>query len=177
MNKREIPWTDHYQAVMDALRSRGLLLSAYGPDGRPNAMAIGWGLLGCVWGLPIWTVLVRPSRYTYRCIEHSKAFAVNVPGPDLAEACALCGSKSGRDMDKLSACNLTVERASAAAAPTIAECPIHYVCQVVHFNDVLPPNLADEVVASAYAGGNFHRVYFGKIVAVRAAPDAAKRVS
>ena len=174
MTKREIPWTDHYEAVMDALRSRGLLLSAYGPDGRPNAMTIGWGLLGCIWGMPIWTVLVRPSRYTYRCIEHSKAFAVNVPGADLEEACALCGSKSGRDLDKLSACGLTVREASGA--PTIAECPIHYVCRVVHFNDVLPPNLADEIVASAYKGGDFHRVYFGKIVEVRAAPDTAKRV-
>ena len=80
---------------------------------------IGWGSLGSIWGVPLWTVLVRPSRHTYACIEHSGCFTVNVPTSALAEACAVCGSKSGRDLDKFAACDLTAERGQAVCGPTV----------------------------------------------------------
>ena len=34
-----------------------------------------------------------------------------------------------------------------------------YKCRVVHRNDVLSPNLDQEIAASAYAGGDYHRVW------------------
>ena len=130
--------------------------------------------MGSIWGVALWTVLVRPSRYTYACVEHSGCFTVNVPTADLAMACAVCGSRSGRDIDKFAECNLTAQRAQTVLAPAIAECPITYECQVVHSNDVLPAKLADEILSGSYVDGDFHRVYFGKILATCAEPDAAK---
>ena len=58
-------------------------------------------------------------------------------------------------------------------APVVAECPLVYECRVVHFNDVLPPNLAEEIRQGAYPKGDFHRIYWGEILAARAEPDAA----
>jgi len=174
MPKEKIEFTEYYEAVIRSLTSRGLLLGSYDASGKPNVMTIGWGSLGSIWGVPIWTVLVRPSRYTYTCIEHTGCFSVNVPRGDMYDEVALCGSKSGRDVDKFAAAGLTCEKGSAVLAPVIAECPIVYECQVVHSNDVLPAKLADEILSGAYIDADYHRVYFGKILSVVADVDAVK---
>jgi len=176
MAKKTMSFTDHYEAVIKVLTSRGLLIGAYDAAGKANLMAIGWGTLGAIWGKPLWIVLVRPSRYTYKCIEHSQCFTVNVPSAAMAESCTVCGTKSGRDIDKFAVCGLTHERAATVVAPAVAECPIIYECRVVHSNDILPPRLAQEIIAGAYKSGDFHRVYWGEILAARAEPDAARLI-
>ena len=172
MGKSKMEYTEHYAEVLRIMRGRGLLLGSYNSAGKANLMTIGWGSMGSIWGIPLWIVLVRPSRYTYACIEHSGCFTVNVPPERLSMACAECGSKSGRDTDKFTACRLTARKAATVLAPTVAECPIVYECQVVHSNDVLPAKLADEILSGSYISGDFHRVYFGKILAAWAEPDA-----
>jgi flavin reductase (DIM6/NTAB) family NADH-FMN oxidoreductase RutF len=174
MAKERIDYLQHYQEVMKSLTSHGLLLGSYDAAGKANVMTIGWGSMGSIWGVPVWVVLVRPSRYTYQCIEHNGCFTVNVPGEHLAMACATAGSVSGRDMDKFAECGLTAQNAHTVLAPEVVECPIVYECQVVHSNDVIPAKLADEIIAGAYTDGDFHRVYFGKMLAVRAEADAAR---
>jgi flavin reductase (DIM6/NTAB) family NADH-FMN oxidoreductase RutF len=174
MARKKIHYSEYYKEVMAALTSHGLLLGSYDAAGKPNAMTIGWGSLGAVWGIPVWTVLVRPSRYSYRCIEHSGCFTVNVPTAAMGMACATCGSISGAQADKFAQTGLTAEKAGHVLAPTIAQCPIVYECRVVHSNDVLPDRLADEILAGPYVNGDFHRVYWGKILAAYAAPDAAQ---
>jgi flavin reductase (DIM6/NTAB) family NADH-FMN oxidoreductase RutF len=172
MSKQRMHYADHYAAVMRAMTGGGLLLGSYDSAGKANIMTIGWGAVGSVWGLPMWVVLVRPSRYTYRCIEHSRCFTVNVPTAAMAAACATAGSTSGADTDKFAIAGLTAAKGGAVSAPVVAECPIVYECQVVHSNDVLPERLAPGP-AGMYADGQFHRVYYGKIVAALAEPNAA----
>jgi flavin reductase (DIM6/NTAB) family NADH-FMN oxidoreductase RutF len=169
MNRREMSFTDHYDSVIQVMRSRGLLLGAYDASDRANAMTIGWGAIGSIWAMPVWMVLVRPSRYTFKCIEQSGCFSVNVPGKDLFAACQLCGSNSGRDMDKLAAAGLTVAKGDAAAVPMIQQCPIIYQCQVVHRHDVAPGAMVRELLEGPYANGDYHRVYYGRILAAQAA--------
>ena len=169
MNRTPMEMFDHYAAVARRLGSDGLLLGGYSPDGNANIMTIGWGQLGIIWGMPIWTVLVRPSRYTYECIEHSGAFSVNVPTAEMAKACGVCGTKSGRDIDKFAETSLTAERSAAVSAPIVVESPIIYECQVVHHSDVHPEQLVKEIITGAYPSGDFHRVYFGKVLKSEAA--------
>ncbi len=172
MERKPISHTDHYAEVVKVLTSRGLLLGAYDSTGRANAMTIGWGSLGTIWSMPMWIVLVRPSRYTYQCIEHSGCFSVNVPGADLETACTVCGTRTGRDGEKLTEARLTAEKGRNVLAPTLAECPVVYECRVVHRNDVLPDQLVQELMDGPYANGDFHRVYFGRILSARAAENA-----
>jgi flavin reductase (DIM6/NTAB) family NADH-FMN oxidoreductase RutF len=98
---------------------------------------------------------------------------VNVPTEAMGLACALVGSKSGRDTDKFAQAHLTAVKAKNVLAPVVEECPIIYECQVVHSNDVLPAKLSDEIRSGAYVSGDFHRVYFGKILAAYADPQVA----
>lgn len=173
MPRRAMEHTDDYGHVMKALTSHGLLLGSYDAAGRPNVMTIGWGSLGCVWGEPVWIVLVRPSRYTFRCIEHSGCFSINVPTAAMGMACIKAGSNTGAEVDKFAATGLTAEKGTAVLAPVVAECPIAYECQVVHSNDVLPNKLADDL-SGLYVDEEPHRIYYGKILAARAEPKVAE---
>ena len=174
MAKKTIDHAAYYDKVMETMIRQGLLLGSYDSAGKANVMTIGWGAMGTVWGVPAWVVLVRPSRYTYQNIEHSGCFTVNVPADDLSLACAVCGSRSGRDVDKFAEAELTHEKGSTVLAPVVGQCPLVYECQVVHSADVLPEKLAGEILRGAYMDGDYHRVYFGKILAARARPDAAR---
>jgi len=177
MVKESIEFTEYHAGVMEALVSRGLLLGSYDAQGKPNVMTIGWGMVGSVWGKPLWIVLVRPSRYTYGGIERTQCFTVNVPAADMAEVCEICGSESGRDTDKFATCGITPERALTVEAPVVTECPIVYECRVVHWNDVLAARLSHEIVQGSYREGDFHRCYWGEILAARADRSVAKTLT
>lgn len=165
MAAKEVDYRSVLEETVRVMGEMGLLLAAQDAQGKPNAMTIGWGSPGIVWGKPIFVVYVRPSRYTYQLIEQTGAFTVNVPPARLAEAVAFCGSVSGRDHDKFAEMNLTAEPARRVPAPLVAECPIQFECRVVHRNDVLPEALTEEIRTGAYPAGDFHRCYFGEILA------------
>jgi len=162
---------------MRRMREDGLLLVTAGAGGKPNVMTIGWGTIGSIWSRPVFLVLVRPSRYSYTRLEESGGdFTVNVPPRELAEVVAYCGTVSGRDHDKFVEKHLTPTPSRQVRAPIIRECVIHYECRTLHRNDLAPDTLAQAVQDEFYAQGDYHRVYFGEIVAVYADEDAAKRL-
>ena len=170
-------YTRHFDQVMRILCGRGLLLAAYDKTGRANAMTIGWGSVGIIWGMPVWTTLVRPSRYTYECIEASRSFAVCVPPVELTGVCTVCGSQSGRLTDKLGVLGVKTRRGKASGAPIIEGCPIVYECTVVHTSDVNPDLLDKDIDISAYSSGDYHRMYWGRIEAVHIAADAEQKLA
>ena len=80
---------------------KGILVTTKA-EGKVNTMTIGWGTLGIQWGKPIYTVFVRESRYTKEMLEKHGEFTINVPmGEVNKEILKICGTKSGRDMDKI----------------------------------------------------------------------------
>jgi flavin reductase (DIM6/NTAB) family NADH-FMN oxidoreductase RutF len=174
MKRERMQYTGHFDEVMATMTSRGLLLGSYDSQKNANLMTIGWGTLGSVWGVPAWMVFVRPSRYTFNGIEHSGCFTINVPTEEWSLACAVCGSQSGRDVDKFEETGFTPGRASSVLAPVAEECPIIYECRVIHASDVLPNKLSDEILSGSYRDGDFHRAYVGKILRAEAAPNASE---
>ena len=134
--------------------------------GKDNTMTIGWGSLGVIWGKPIFSVLVRPSRFTFGLLEASGQFSVSVPhGVDMAKALALCGSKSGRDLDKFAAAGLEKTPGIKISTPVIAGAGLHYECKVV-FKQPMNPVFLDAGLGSAcYPVGDHHTIYYGLIEA------------
>ena len=164
MDRREVPFTESFENTMTHLSKGGLLLASTKRSGESNLMTIGWGTIGITWGRPILYVLVRPSRYTYEFIEDSGEFTVNVPTPDMSSFVGLCGSKSGRDVDKLAEFSMSATPGHTVKSITIDRCPLVYECAVVHKNDIIPAELVSDIVSSSYPSGDFHRVYFGEIL-------------
>jgi flavin reductase (DIM6/NTAB) family NADH-FMN oxidoreductase RutF len=173
MNKGKMAYDEYFSQVVEILGSTGLLLAAGEPSKPTNAMTIGWGNLGVVWGRKIWVVLVRPSRFTYKLIEEAGDFTVNVPSKDLAGAVAYCGSHSGRDEDKLAKLGLSVAEGQKVSSGVVNECPINYECRVMGKSDIVPGMLDGAVKDEYYGDGDYHRVYFGEIVACYADRKAA----
>ncbi len=176
MAKVRVRYTDFFAQTMQRIRDEGLLLVTQGADGKPNVMTIGWGTIGSIWSRPIFIVMVRPSRHTYSRLEEMSDFTVNVLPRELAAVASHCGAVSGRDHDKFTEMHLTPVPGREVRAPIIKECVLHYECRTVHRNDVVPDALAQAVREEAYPRGDFHRVYFGEIVATYADEDAESRL-
>ena len=148
---------------MQALPKGVFLTASHG--GRDNTMTIGWGSIGVIWGKPIFTVLVRPSRFTFGLLEASGQFTVSVPLADMSGALAICGSKSGRDIDKFAAAGLKKLPGIKIATPVIGGAGLHYECKVV-FKQPMNPSLLDSAIGKAcYPSGDHHTIYYGLIQA------------
>jgi flavin reductase (DIM6/NTAB) family NADH-FMN oxidoreductase RutF len=134
--------------------------------GAFNAMAVGWGSFGTMWDRPIAMVVVRPQRYTYGFIEKFPTFTLCAFPPEYGAAVDLIGTKSGRDMDKIAAAGLTPIAASAAAAPIYAEAELVVECRKIFRTVYEASQFIDPSIDRNYLKGDYHRVYFGEILAV-----------
>ena len=165
MAKKLIDFRDVLAETIKAFDEDRVLLVSKGKQGPPNAMAIGWGQVGIIWRKPIFTVLVRPSRYTYKLIEEAGNFTVNILPPQLKDVLQYCGTVSGRDHDKFKEKGLTAVPSLKVKTPIVKECILHFECQIVNKNDLIPSDVSAPIVSSLYPKGDFHRVYFGEILA------------
>ena len=105
-------------------------LISSGTEKKPNVMTAAW--TGIIASDPVITyVSIRPSRYSHEIISKTKEFVINVPNLPLLKATDFCGVKSGRDIDKFKACNLTPEKCDFIKAPQIKEAPISLECKVL----------------------------------------------
>ncbi len=58
------------------------------------------------------------------------------PGSDLEKEMLICGTKSGRDVDKFEATGMTARPALKVKPPLIEECIVNMECEVTHAVDV-----------------------------------------
>ena len=97
-----------YAELIDKAIHPGVLLNTNGD--KFNSMVIGWGHLGVIWGINTFVVYVRQSRYTKAQIDKTMEFTISVPMgetkyPKIFE---VCGTMSGRDVNKLQFPNIAV---------------------------------------------------------------------
>jgi flavin reductase (DIM6/NTAB) family NADH-FMN oxidoreductase RutF len=165
MAKKIADYRDHIGETIKAFNEERVLLVSRGKKGLPNVMAIGWGTIGILWRRPIFIVMVRPSRYTYKLIEETEEFTVNIATPELKEVVQYCGTVSGRDHNKFKEKQLTAIPSKEVKTPIIKECILHFECRVVYKNDLIPSELEKSIIQTLYPKGDFHRVYLGEILA------------
>ena len=141
-------------------------------DGEVNSMTIGWGTLGTEWAKPIFTVFVRQSRHTKTLLDKNGEFTINVPlkGADVKEIMRVCGTKSGRDINKLEQLGLTLEEPDVISVPGIKELPITLECLVVYKQDQNLSLLDEDKRLRYYApntpnDGDYHTAYYGEVLA------------
>lgn len=168
MAKIEVTYDEYLSETLAGLSSPGALLVSADRQGKPNAMAVGWGLIGPCWGKTVFVVAVRPSRYTHGLIEARGEFTVNVLPAERADIVNFCGGCSGREHDKFSEIEITALAGRTVSVPTVGEAKVAYECRVIHANKVIPEALAAEIKTSAYPRGDYHTLYFGEILAVLA---------
>jgi flavin reductase (DIM6/NTAB) family NADH-FMN oxidoreductase RutF len=110
---------------------------------RDNIVTVSWAGVSCTTP-PMVNISLRKSRHSHGVVMATREFVVNIPTSKQREAVEMCGTASGKDVDKFIAAGLSRLPASKVGAPLIAECPINLECQVRH---VLPLGSHDLFVA------------------------------
>ena len=159
---REVDYMSVAQQVMDQIK-KGAFLTAKADD-QLNTMAIGWALVGVVWGKPIFMVAVRDSRHTFSILEKAADFTVTVPTTDVQDQVMYCGTKSGRNVDKYKECHLELAEAQKVITPIIRTPGIHFECKIVH-KAPMDPKFLDKEYEGLYPQKDYHTLYFGEILA------------
>lgn len=85
---------------------------------------------------PMVMIGIVPTRYSFELIQETKDFVINIPSIDLLDVVKLCGSKSGRDINKFKAAGLTPKKGKLVSSYLIEECPANLECKVVHVLDL-----------------------------------------
>ena len=170
--KEKIDVKQYAERITEAL-PRGILLNTNGD--KFNSMVIGWGAIGTVWSVPAFTVYVREGRYTKAQLDKTGEFTISVPlaGPDPAIN-RVCGSMSGRDVDKVSEAKLTLEQPGTIQTPGIREYPITFECRVLYAQkqdlSKIPQDIRERMYlqdidgAAPMANRDAHTMYIGQIV-------------
>lgn len=110
----------------------------------PNIITVAWAGTVCTQP-PMLSISVRRERFSYDQIVKSGEFYVNFPSQGLLKAADFCGVKSGRDVDKFAACELTpVYLDALKTAPAIAQAPVSIACKV---DQVIPLGSHDLILA------------------------------
>ena len=150
------------QNVFTLIGDQWMLITA-GTKEKCNTMTASWGGLGVLWGGPVATVYIRPQRYTLEFVENSDYFTLSFFGEAYRKALALCGSKSGRELDKVKECGFTVMEAECGA-PYFAEAELVLVCRKRFVQPMDPDRLPEDVKERWYPQKDYHTLYIGEIV-------------
>lgn len=122
-----------------------------------NAMTASWGCMGVLWNKPVAVCFIRPQRYTYGLAENEERMSLAFFGEGYREALSLCGSKSGRDCDKLSLAGLTVS--DVYGVPVIDQASTVIIGKKLYADDLKEDNFVDKAMLDNYKNKDFHRIY------------------
>lgn len=127
-----------------------VLVSCRAEGRRPNVISLAWVGTMCS-EPPVIAIGVRPGRYSHGLILESGEFVVNMPSADQAPVIDFCGTRSGREVDKVAALGLATLPGAVVAVPLLAACPVNLECRVVRRIEL-----------------GSHDVFFGEVVAAHA---------
>ncbi len=129
-----------------------------------NTMTISWGGVGELWNKDVCFVFVRPQRYTYEFMEKNDYFSLSFFDSEYKKELGICGSKSGRDIDKMAETGfIPVDFGNAIG---YEQAKVNIVLKKLAYQDMKPDGFIDEAIMNNYANNDFHRVYVGEIVKV-----------
>ncbi len=130
-----------------------------------NAMTIGWGAIGTIWGRnrPTMTVYVAQKRYTHDFMENKKYFTVmTFKDRNVAE---FMGKHSGRDTDKAKELGLHVAY-TEHGTPYFTEAEMVIECEIMYGEQFSQEAFRNKVPREMYADfpAGLHSMYMGEVV-------------
>ena len=103
---KEIKVNELTDNLFETISKEWMLVTA-GTKDKFNTMTANWGGAGFLWNRPVAFIFIRPERYTFDFIEQNDYLTLSFLGEEHKEIHKICGSKSGRDMDKVKATGLS----------------------------------------------------------------------
>ena len=134
-----------------------------------NSMTIGWGSIGVGFARPIFTVYVKPERYTYQFIEKSKIFTVSYIDKKLYSKFGPYGNKSGKDVNKEEVSGTHIKFLDDGGI-TFEEASEVFVCKIIAKQHITEKDIHQDIIdlyngkLSVYFSTNPHVSYVGEII-------------
>lgn len=130
-----------------------------------NTMTVSWGGVGIMWGKPVTFTFIRPQRYTFEFMEKNDCFTMCFFDKSMRDALKFCGSKSGRDYDKVKETGLTPVFAEDGI-PYFEEAKLVLVCKKMYAQFLTEENIIDGEQVQKWYSGDYHKMYVSEIVKV-----------
>ena len=134
-----------------------------------NSMTIGWGSIVVGYARPIFTVYIKPERYTYQFMDKSDIFTVSYIDKKLFGKFGVYGSKSGKDMNKEEVSGTHIKFLDDGGI-TFEEAVEVFVCKTIVRYNPTEKDVHQEVLdryndnLKVYFSTNPHGVYIGEII-------------
>ena len=146
------------------LINKDWMLITAGDGEKHNTMTASWGGVGELWGKYVSTIYIRPQRYTLEFVEREEYYSLCFFGPEYRQALSLCGSKSGRDVDKDAATGLTP--CFDQAAPYYEQARLVFLCRKLYRQDREESAFLVKGLLEKWYDNDLHRMFIGEIVKV-----------
>lgn len=152
--------------VFSTIGKEWMLITA-GNQEKFNMMTASWGCIGWLWNKPVAVVFIRPERYTHGIVESHEYLTLSFLGnsPEARKIYNVCGSKSGRDMDKAAATGLKPVLTDLGNV-TYEQARLTLECRKLYKDNIKPSSFIDPDLAQWYGGakGGYHDMYVVEIV-------------
>ena len=148
--------------VFSTIGDQWMLITA-GTKEKCNTMTASWGGMGILWRVPMATVYIRPQRYTKEFVDGNEYFTLSFFRENYRNLLSLCGTKSGREVDKVKECGFTVAE-GAGGAPYFEQAELVLVCRKRMVVPMDPAAVPEDVKKEFYPNGDYSWMYWGEIV-------------
>jgi len=130
--------------------------------GKSNSMTASWGGLGVLWNKPVSFCFIRPQRYTKEFVDNSDVITLNFFDETHRNALKICGTKSGRDCDKIALAGLTEFYDGQAVC--FEESRMILVCRKLYVGRLEDTGFIDKsIIGANYKENDFHYVYISEV--------------
>ncbi|MCQ2118836.1 MAG: flavin reductase [Bacteroidales bacterium] len=149
--------------AIDLIAKQWMLVTA-GTRESYNTMTANWGGVGYIWHRNVAFVFVRPERYTHDFMEREDIFTLSFYPEEYREALSICGTKSGRDIDKAAATGLVPEELPSGAM-TFSQARLTLQCRKLFKSEMKDADFIERSIVDRWYGenGGFHTVYVAEI--------------
>ena len=140
-------------------------LLAAGDREKSNAMTIGWGEIGTLWGRTALTVYVAEKRYTKEFMDRSEYFTVMAFDVAHSNVLNYMGRQSGRDGDKAKALGLHTAY-TENGTPYYTEAEMVIECRIMYAAPFDPQYFKSDAPKNMYRNfpAGVHTMYIGEVV-------------
>lgn len=152
----------HIDESVFRLLDKDWMLITAGNSSHFNTMTASWGGFGILWNHPVAFIFVRPQRYTYQFLERYNWFTLSFFGDGFKDALNFCGSRSGRDVDKVARTGLLPAETEKGNI-FFRDAKLVFECEKIYYQDLQPAHFLDPETESNYPKKDYHRMYFGKV--------------
>lgn len=143
-----------------------MLVTASDSEGRYNTMTASWGGIGVLWNEPVCFVFVRPQRYTHEFTESGELATMSFFRGGYKKEMGYCGTKSGRDTDKIADTGLSPVTTDEGAVG-FSEAQLILSCRKLYTDKLHETGFHDETVRdNSYPMRDYHTVYVYKVEGV-----------